>query len=386
MVDEKGETEGAGQDSTSQPEDFAQLVAAEAASPAQEPAAGGKVTGTIVQIGENEAFVDCGGRSELPLPIRELQNDKGEIIFKVGDRITAWVKVEGEQRSLTFARQVRGRDTRPIEEAQASGMPLEGTVKETNKGGFVIDLGGHRAFCPISQIDAHYVEDPTRYVGQTYKFRVTEFSGGGRNIVVSRRSLLKEEASSQAAETRRTLAVGDVRDGVVTRLMTFGAFVDIGGIEGLVHVSEISHDRVESPTAVLQPGQAVRVKVIGIQNLGQGKQERVSLSIKALSGDPWQDVARALSPGQDAAGRVRRLMEYGAFIELLPGVQGLIHISELSDQRIRHPREVVQEGEEVTVRVLDIDPARKRISLSLKQAGGGEHAYGEQREPDDDQG
>ena len=152
--------------------------------------------------------------------------------------------------------------------------------------------------------------------------------------------------------------------------MTFGAFVDIGGVEGLVHVSEISHEHVESPMAVLHPGQTVQVQVIGIQNLGEGKAERISLSMKALTGDPWQDAARALQPGTNVTGTVRRLADFGAFVELLPGVQGMVHVSELSHERIRHPRDVVREGEAVTVRILEFDAARKRISLSLKQAGG----------------
>ncbi len=352
-------------------EDFAQLLARERTEPARpEPRPGEKITGTIIQIGDTEAFVDCGGRAELPIALRELQNDKGELTHGLGSTITAWVRADGEQQYLSISGQARGRDTAPIEEAHRSGMPLAGTVRETNKGGFVIDLGGHRAFCPISQIDAHFVEDPQSFVGQTLQFRVVEFGAGGRNIVVSRRAILREEIEARAAETRRTLKTGDVRDGTVCRLMTFGAFVDIGGLEGLVHVSEISHEHVESPLAVLRPGQAVQVKVIGIQNLGQGKAERISLSMKALAGDPWQDAARTLQPGTDAPGTVRRLMDFGAFVELLPGVQGLVHVSEMSHERIRHPRDLLREGQAVTVRILELDPARKRISLSLKQAGG----------------
>jgi len=359
--------------------EFAELLAAGGGEPAAgEPNPGDRVTGTIVQIGETEAFVDCGGRSELPIALRELQNEKGELTAKVGDKIQGWVKADGDKRILTRAGQPRGRDTTLIEQAHQNGLPLEGTVRETNKGGFVVDLGGHRAFCPISQIDAHYVEDPQQYVGQTFQFRVVEFGQGGRNIVVSRRAILREQADAMAAETRRTLQVGDVREGTVSRLMTFGAFIDIGGLEGLVHVSEISHQHVESPLAVLRPGQQVRVKVIGIQNLGQGKQERISLSMKALEGDPWQEAVGRLQPGAEVTGTVRRLMDYGAFVEVLPGVQGLIHVSELAHERVSHPREVVREGDEVVVRILDVDPGRKRISLSLKQAGGGHGG------PDDD--
>ncbi len=367
-----------GRDASQETSEFAELLAADQSPPpAGDPSPGERVTGTIVQIGETEAFVDCGGRSELPIALRELQDDQGVLTVGVGDKIQGWVKAEGERQFLTRAGQPRGRDTTLIEQAHQSGLPLEGTVRETNKGGFVVDLGGHRAFCPISQIDAHYVENPQQYVGQTFSFRVVEFGQGGRNIVVSRRALLREESDLKAAETRRTLQIGNVIEGSVSRLMTFGAFVDIGGMEGLVHVSEISHQHVESPLAVLRPGQEVKVKVIGIQNLGQGKQERISLSMKALDRDPWQDSIGELQIGSEVTGTVRRLMDYGAFIEILPGVQGLAHVSELADQRINHPREVLREGEEVTVRILDIDPGRKRVSLSVKQTKGAGEDSGE---------
>ncbi len=355
--------------------EFARLLEESPPSAAQgrEPVAGEQVTGTIVLIDEMDAFVSYGGRVDLPLALKELQDEKGVLKHQVGDQISAWIKIEGGQPRLTLAHKPRrGRDLRLIEEALASKVPVEGTVRERNKGGFVVFVGGHRAFCPISQIENHYVEDPEPYVGQTLKFRVTEIKEGGRSIVLSRRALLNEEAAAKGAETRRTLGVGDTREGRVTRLMTFGAFVDIGGVEGLVHVSEISHEHVASPAAVLKPGQEVRVKVLDIQNLGQGKQERVSLSIKALAGDPWQEVPARLQIGAELTGVVRRLVDYGAFVEVLPGVQGLVHISELSHTRLRHPREVVQEGGEVTVRVLDVDPARKRISLSLRQTAGAE--------------
>jgi small subunit ribosomal protein S1 len=369
--DDEDETTGNAPDSGA--EDFARLLANERTEPAKaEPRPGEKVTGTIVQIGDTEAFVDCGGRAELPIALRELQNDKGELTRGVGSTVTAWVRVDGEQQYLSISGHARGRDTAPLEEAHRSGMPMSGIVRETNKGGFVIDLGGHRAFCPISQIDAHFVEDPQVFVGQTLQFRVVEFGAGGRTLVVSRRAILSEEIAARAAETRGTLKTGDVREGTVCRLMTFGAFVDIGGVEGLVHVSEISHEHVESPLAVLRPGQTVQVKVIGIQNLGEGKAERISLSMKALTGDPWQDAARALQPGTSVTGTVRRLADFGAFVELLPGVQGMVHVSELSHERIRHPRDVVREGEAITVRILEFDPDRKRISLSLKQGGGGD--------------
>ncbi len=202
----------------------------------------------------------AGGCAELPIALRELQNNKGEFNFAVGSTITAWVRLDGEKQYLSISGHARGRDTAPIEEAHRSGMPLSGIVRETNKGGFRIDLGGHRAFCPISQIDSHFVEDPQVFVGQTLQFRVVEFGAGGRTLVVSRRAILSEEIAARAAETRSTLKTGDVREGTVCRRTTFGAFVDIGGVEGLVHVSEISHEDVQSPMAVLTPARPFRCR------------------------------------------------------------------------------------------------------------------------------
>jgi small subunit ribosomal protein S1 len=197
---------------------------------------------------------------------------------------------------------------------------------------------------------------------------VLEISPDGRNIVLSRRALLQRERDEKAAATRDALAPGAVFEGQVTRLMPYGAFVDIGGVEGLVHISQISHARISDPTDVLAEGQEVRVEVVEIQNRGEGRRERISLSMKTLADDPWPAEAGAFAPGSDVTGLVTRLVDFGAFVQLRPGIEGLVHISELSERRLLHPREVINEGDEVTVRVLDIDLDRRRISLSRRQA------------------
>ncbi len=346
--------------------EFARMLAEqEQSAETPEPESGDQVTGKIVQLEGELAFVDFGGRSELPIETNELKDAEGNFTHEVGDEITAYVTGDGTDRRLTISHKVQGRDTTMIEEALESGMPLNGTVRETNKGGFVVDIGGHRAFCPISQIDDRYVEDPQPYVGRSLEFRVIEFSEGGRRLVVSRRALLKEDRERRAVETRRTLAPGDVYDGVVTRIMPFGAFVDIGGVEGLVHVSEISFERVQHPGDVLAPDQEVKVKVVDVQNLGQGRNERVSLSLRALATDPWSKAPNRYAAGIETTGKVTGLADFGAFVELEPGIQGLIHISEISDVRIEHPGDVLHEGQEINVRVLEFDQERKRISLSL---------------------
>ncbi|MBK9302647.1 MAG: S1 RNA-binding domain-containing protein [bacterium] len=330
-----------------------------------EPKTGDQLTGKLVQIGDEECFVDYGGRSELPISTVDLQDAEGQLRFAVGDAITAYVVGKGAEQRLALKQKAQGKDTRFLEDAMQSGVPLTGAVKETNKGGFVVDLGGHRAFCPISQIDDQFVNDPPAWVGRSLEFRVIEFADGGRRLVVSRRALLQEEKARLGKETRKTLAVGDVRDGKVVRLMPYGAFIDIGGVEGLVHVSEISHHRIADPAEVLQEGQTVTVKVTDLQHVGEGKAERVSLSIKALAGDPWQGVQDKLVLGEWVTGVVTGMADFGAFVELLPGVRGLVHVSALSQERVSHPSDVVREGQEVQVRIVEVDVQRKRISLSL---------------------
>lgn len=364
--DDVEETDHESQEETS--EDFAQLLSEREtadADQAPEPKAGDKVTGTLIQLGETECFIDYGGRSELPISTADLCNEEGDLQHVIGDTITAYVTGKGNDLKLALKRKAQGKDTRIIEEALASGVPLSGVVKETNKGGFVVMLGEHRAFCPVSQIDDSYVDNPGVWVGKTLEFRVIEFTEGGRRLVVSRRAILREEKERLAVETRKTLAVGSVCDGRVVRLMPYGAFVDIGGVEGLIHVSEISHERVGDPGDVLSEGQEITVKVMDIQNLGQGRSERVSLSLRALESDPWIDVEDKLKQGEWYEGVISGLADFGAFVELLPGIRGLIHVSALADERVYHPSDVVKEGQQVSVRVVEIDKQRKRISLSL---------------------
>ncbi len=329
---------------------------------------GAKVTGKIIQIDGHEAFVDCGFRNELPLSVDELKDEDGQLQYNVGDEITAHVQKGNDGPKLTMAINLRESGRQALLDAYEAGTPVEGKVGETNKGGFSIDLGGVRAFCPFSQIDVRRADDPAVFVGKSFKFKILEVSEDQRNVVVSRRALLQASRDEEGTETRDSLELGMALEGVVTRLVPFGAFVDIGGVEGLVHISQISFQRVGDPSDVLREGQNVNVKVMEIQNLGQGRSERISLSIKALASDPWPDTAGSLAPGTDVPGLVTRLVDFGVFVELLPGIEGLIHISELANRRIIHPREVVNEDEKITVRVLDVDLDRRRISLSLRQA------------------
>ena len=349
-------------------DEFANLLESSAAAEPAEIKPGDKLTGKIIQIGERDAFVDCGGRNELPIDVAELKDDEGNLKHAVGDEITAHVQKSPDGLKLTMAINLREAGRKALADAFEAGTPVEGKVGQTNKGGFSVDLGGVRAFCPFSQIDVRRADNPEEFVGRTFQFKILELSEDGRNVVVSRRALLQADREAKAAATRASIALGDVLEGVVTRMVPFGAFVDLGGIEGLVHISQISHQRVGNPADVLQEGQQVKVKVLELQNLGMGRSERISLSMKALASDPWPEAAGNLEPNTDVTGKVTRLVDFGVFVELQPGVEGLIHISELANRRIIHPREILNEDEEITVRILDVDLDRRRISLSRRQA------------------
>lgn len=353
-------------------EEFAELLeASENTRP--EPKTGDQVTGKVVQVGPTEVFVDVGARHELPIDADELRGEDGELTCAVGDEVTAYVVKTAGGLALSKSVQAgegRGEEAlRTLQEACEAGVPVEGRVTGTNKGGFTVSLGGLRGFCPFSQMDLRRVDNPDPYLNSTQRFRILEISPDGRNIVLSRRALLQQEREQQAEATRSALAPGKVLTGKVTRLMPYGAFIDIGGLEGLVHISQISHQRLGDPSDLLQPGQEVQVEVVEIQHPGQGRRERISLSMKSLAEDPWPATAAAITPGEDRQGKVVRLVDFGAFVEVEPGVEGLVHVSELSTRRLLHPREVVSEGDEFTVRVLEVDLNRRRISLSRRQAG-----------------
>ena len=328
------------------------------------PKKGGRVTGRIIQIGEDGVFVDFGGREEGVLEVREIQDAEGKPTRTVGDTVKAVVtQVEGGVK-LTLKARSTG-DVAGLLAAHQANTAVEGKVTGVNKGGLVVGVMGVRAFCPFSQIDRHYVENPAEFVGKKLTFRISSADGRGKNVVLSRRAYLEEEMKEKAEALRQGLEVGAVIDGIVARLRPFGAFVDLGGIDGLVHVSEISHTRVASPSDALKVGQKVKVQVVKIENLGD-KGERISLSVKQLEDDPWTAAVQGLEPGQQVKGKIVRLVEFGAFVQIAPGVDGLIHVSALaSDRRVEHPKDVVSTGDEVEVWIVAVDKGSRRISLSL---------------------
>jgi small subunit ribosomal protein S1 len=252
-----------------------------------------------------------------------------------------------------------------LEQALAHGIAVEGLVTGQNKGGFDVQVVGLRAFCPASQIDMRRRE-LTEYVGQRFRFRVTKIEGNGRNIVVSRRSLLEEETAKLAEATWERLQVGATVTGTVSSIRDFGAFVDLGGVEGLIHVSELGYGRSQHPSDVLKVGETVEAQVVKIEPDPKTGQKRVGLSLRALATDPWTTVTSTLAVGSTVRGKVRKVEAFGAFVELAPGVDGLVHVSRMvADRRISHPRQAVTVGDEVDVTVLSIEPEQRRIALSM---------------------
>lgn len=326
------------------------------------PDVGQRLHATIRSIGDETVFLDYGGRSEATMETRHLRAPDGSIVAKDGDRIEAYVISNEEAVVLAPAMEVPAAESlSTLREAHANGVPVAGKVTGVNAGGLEVNLAGNRAFCPASQIDAGYCPDPSVFVGKTLDFKLLEFGEMGRRIVVSRRALLMQEREAAAARVRESLKVGEERDGTVARLETFGAFIDLGGIDGLVHVSEISHERIQQPSEALKTGDRVRVRILEIGKDPKGR-DRISLSIKAALEDPWVRAAEEIQEGQTFTGRVMRKTDFGLFIRLLPGVEGLLHISEVGNRN----DDALKEGQEIEVRVQKIEMRRKRISLALR--------------------
>ncbi|MCP3870060.1 MAG: S1 RNA-binding domain-containing protein [Gammaproteobacteria bacterium] len=342
------------------------------ASPSKKvPEVGDKASGRIVSIGQEHAFVDLGGKAEALMEVSALTDEEGLLKVAPGDTIEGVITaVDTSSGVITMGtrqpRTVHG--SKQLEQAFHSRLPVEGQVSGVIKGGVEVQVAGIRAFCPISQLDIRYIEEPEIFVGQRLAFRITKFEGGRHpNLVLSRRALLEEEQQTLAEVTRASLEEGAVLNGTVTSIKDFGAFIDLGGIEGMVHISELTLGRVKHPSEILTLGQAVEVSVLRIEKTDNPRRpEKVALSIRALADDPWQDVEMQFPVGSLVSGTVTRTQPFGAFVELGPGIEGLVHVSELSvERRINHPQEVVKSGDPVEARVLSIDKEKKRIGLSL---------------------
>ena len=349
---------------TDSTEDFAAMF--EASLKTKRIHQGQTIEGTIVAIGPEVAFVDVGGKGEATIELAELKDDEGNVEVSVGDRIQATV-VSTAGGLVLSRRLARGAATlRQIEDAFRSGLPVQGRIENVVKGGYEVRIARQRAFCPFSQIDT-LKTDPSVHEGRTYEFRIVEFKEGGKNIVVSRRALLEEEQRATAAEVKRSIVAGAVMTGRVASVREFGAFVDLGGgVQGLLHVSEMGWSRISDPSQVVKPGEEITVKVLQVDE-AKGK---ISLGLRQLTEDPWSRVQTTYEVGQVHSGRVTRLTDFGAFVELEPGVEGLAHVSTFPPTgRSQGWSAIVQPGTTGAFEILSIDLEKKRIGVALLPEG-----------------
>ena len=345
-------------------EDFAAMF--EASIKAKRIEKGQTLEGTVVAIGPEVAFVDVGGKGEATIEIDELKNAEGELEVAVGDRVRAMV-VSTAGGLILSRKLARGAATdRQLEDAFRTGLPVEGRVERSIKSGYEVRIGRQRAFCPMSQIDTLRTE-PAAHEGRVYQFRIIEYKEGGRNLVVSRRALLEEEQRASAAEIRRSIVAGAVMTGRVASVREFGAFVDLGGgVQGLLHVSEMGWSRVSDPSQIVKPGDEITVKILTVDD----DKQKISLGLKQLTTDPWSRVSETYEVGQVRTGRVTRLTDFGAFVELEPGVEALAHASTFAPTgRSKGWSSELAAGSTAAFEILSIDLDKKRIGVALVPEG-----------------
>ena len=351
--------------------EFAALMEASLAERGGEISVGDRITGPVIAVTDTTVVVDTGTKLDGVADKNEFLDENGAIAVNEGDAVTLYVvSVRGDEVVLSKALTGQG-GAEALQQAFEAGVPVEGKVMASRKGGFDVDILHRRAFCPVSQIDLAFTDNPEIHVGQTYQFAITTFERDGKNIVVSRRKLLEQERAESELRFLETVHPGDVIPAVITRLAAFGAFAEVApGLEGLIHLSELSWSRAEKAEDVVEGGQAVTVKVLAFDRDKKGR-PRISLSIKQAGADPWDSVDGQFAAGDKVEGKVTRLADFGAFVEIAPGIEGLIHVSEMSHiRRVAKPSDVVSPGEAVTVAIKDIDLTKRRISLSLKEAAG----------------
>jgi small subunit ribosomal protein S1 len=346
-------------------EDFAAMFAASLEPSLFEE--GQLLQGVVVLIGRDVVFVDVGGKSEATMDLAELRDEEGDLTVEVGATVDGVVVSTsgGVKLSRKLARGAATR--RQLEEAFRARLPVEGRVEKANKGGYEVRVGGQRAFCPISQIDTGFTSDPEVHVDQVYTFLIKEYKADGKDLVISRRALIEEEERGQEVEVRKTIVPGADLPGRIASVRPYGAFVDLGGgIQGLLHVSEMGWSRVSDPTTVVHPGDAVTVRVLSVDD----EKGKISLGMKQLQTDPWDKAGQSYTSGQRLTGTVTRVLDFGAFIQLEPGIEALAHLSTFPPSGTRDGwKETLTVGATVEVEVLNLDLERKRIGVAVIAEG-----------------
>lgn len=329
---------------------------------------GDTVKGTIVKIEDNQAYVSIGYKYDGVIPIRELSSvhlDNAADAVQVGQEVeTKVVSIDDEKERLVLSKRAIDSENawEELKKRFESQETFEVTVADVVKGGIVADVGV-RGFIPASMVERHFVEDFSDYKGRTLRVKVKEIDPENNKVILSQKDVLDEEFEANKLQVMSELKEGEVLEGTVQRLTQFGAFVDVGGVDGLVHVSEIAWNHVDKPADVLSEGDKVKVKVLKVDP----EKGKISLSIKAATPGPWETAAEKFHTGDIVSGEVKRLVNFGAFVEIAPGVEGLVHISQISHKHIGTPHEVLKEGQTVQVKVLDVNPGEKRVSLSIKE-------------------
>ncbi|GAE25100.1 SSU ribosomal protein S1p [Halalkalibacter wakoensis JCM 9140] len=326
---------------------------------------GDVVTGKVTKVEDKQAFVDVGFKVDGIVPISELSSlhvEKVSDVLSVDDELELKVlKLEDDELILSKRAVQAEKAWDELQSAYDSGKVLDVTVADVVKGGLVVDVGV-RGFIPASLVERHFVEDFSDYKDRTLRVKVAEIDKENNKLILSQRAVLDEEVEDKKRNVLQSLKAGDTVEGKVQRLTDFGAFIDLGGVDGLVHISQLAHHRVEKPSDVVNEGDVVQVKILSVDE----DSERVSLSIKDTLPGPWESYSGKVAVGDVVEGVVRRLVSFGAFIELAPGVEGLVHISQIANRHIGTPSEVLTEGETVEVKVLDVNIEEKRISLSIR--------------------
>ncbi len=334
-------------------------------------AEGDVVTGHVVRIDNDEVLVDIGYKSEGVIPVGELSIRKSvdpSDEVSLGEEVDALVLTKEDQDGRLILSKKRARFEkawRRIEAAAESGEPVNGSVIEVVKGGLIIDLGV-RGFLPASLVDIRRVPNLDEYMGQTIECKVIELNRSRNNVVLSRRAVLEEQRKEDRERILDRLQPGQIVEGTISNIVDFGAFVDLDGIDGLIHISELSWSHVNHPSEILSIGDTVSVKVLDIDR----QRQRISLGLKQTQEDPWQRVVDTYNIGDELEGNVTKVVTFGAFVEILDGVEGLVHISELAQHHVENPREIIQPGDPVRVKILEIDSDRRRLSLSIKRVEG----------------
>ncbi|MEH7224263.1 30S ribosomal protein S1 [Bacillus sp. JJ1566] len=328
---------------------------------------GDVITGKVTKVEEKQVFVSVeNSKLDGIIPISELSSlhvEKASDVVSEGEEIELSVtKVEEEALILSKKAVLASKAWDDLEQKFNSGEVFEAVVKDVVKGGLVVDLGV-RGFIPASLVENYYVEDFSDYKDNSLTVKVVELDREKNRVILSHRAVVEENQKNKKQQVLESLQVGAVLEGTVQRLTDFGAFVDIGGIDGLVHISQLSHEHVSKPSDVVEEGQKINVKILSVDR----DNERISLSVKETLPGPWENISEKLSVGDVVEGTVRRLVSFGAFVEVLPGVEGLVHISQISSKHIGTPHEVLKDGQTVKVKVLELNESEKRISLSMKE-------------------